>query len=108
MSPSLGRSVPWGSGTSCFGAGCSAQRVCKAPQPRTKPPNPPSRSPAHSLPPSPLSLLALLWHHTLAVLSAAAGQQVPSAQRYKKLHCALKVPGGRVGVPGGDGCLGAG
>ncbi|NXY77599.1 UN13D protein, partial [Glareola pratincola] len=36
------------------------------------------------------SLLALLWHHTLAVLSAAAGQQMPSAQRYKKLHCALK------------------
>ncbi|NXH15936.1 UN13D protein, partial [Bucco capensis] len=36
------------------------------------------------------SLLALLWHHTLAVLSAAAGQQVPSAQHYKKLHCALK------------------
>ncbi|KAM9371241.1 protein unc-13 homolog D [Phaethornis superciliosus] len=36
------------------------------------------------------SLLALLWHHTLEVLSAAAGQQVPSAQHYKKLHCALK------------------
>ncbi|XP_021144346.2 protein unc-13 homolog D isoform X1 [Columba livia] len=36
------------------------------------------------------SLLTLLWHHTLAVLSAAAGQQVSSAQRYKKLHCALK------------------
>ncbi|KAM6050015.1 protein unc-13 homolog D isoform 3-T3 [Theristicus caerulescens] len=36
------------------------------------------------------SLLALLWHHTLAVLSAAAGQQGPSTQRYKKLHCALK------------------
>ncbi|KAM9222289.1 protein unc-13 homolog D [Leptosomus discolor] len=36
------------------------------------------------------SLLALLWHHTLVVLSAAAGQQVPSAQHYKKLHCALK------------------
>ncbi|XP_075026070.1 protein unc-13 homolog D isoform X3 [Calonectris borealis] len=36
------------------------------------------------------SLLTLLWHHTLAVLSAAAGQQVPSAQHYKKLHCALK------------------
>ncbi|XP_071620065.1 protein unc-13 homolog D isoform X2 [Heliangelus exortis] len=36
------------------------------------------------------SLLALLWHHTLDVLSAAAGQQVPSAQHYKKLHCALK------------------
>ncbi|CAM9695887.1 unnamed protein product [Bubo scandiacus] len=36
------------------------------------------------------SLLALLWHHTLAVLSAAAGQQVPSTQCYKKLHCALK------------------
>ncbi|XP_065708512.1 protein unc-13 homolog D [Patagioenas fasciata] len=36
------------------------------------------------------SLLTLLWHHTLAVLSAAAGQQFSSAQRYKKLHCALK------------------
>ncbi|XP_010001024.1 PREDICTED: protein unc-13 homolog D [Chaetura pelagica] len=36
------------------------------------------------------SLLALLWHHTLDVLSAAAGQQVPLAQSYKKLHCALK------------------
>ncbi|NXG29259.1 UN13D protein, partial [Dromaius novaehollandiae] len=36
------------------------------------------------------SLLGLLWHHTLDVLSAAAQQQVPSAQRYKKLHCALK------------------
>ncbi|XP_061867036.1 protein unc-13 homolog D isoform X2 [Colius striatus] len=36
------------------------------------------------------SLLALLWHHTLAVLSAATGQQVPSAQHYRKLHCALK------------------
>ncbi|XP_030898058.1 protein unc-13 homolog D isoform X5 [Melopsittacus undulatus] len=36
------------------------------------------------------SLLTLLWHHTLAVLSAAMGQQVPSAQCYKKLHCALK------------------
>ncbi|NXT76262.1 UN13D protein, partial [Zapornia atra] len=36
------------------------------------------------------SLLTLLWHHTLDVLLAAAGQQVPLAQRYKKLHCALK------------------
>ncbi|NWI16331.1 UN13D protein, partial [Crypturellus soui] len=36
------------------------------------------------------SLLGLLWHHTLAVLSAAAQQQVSSAQHYKKLHCALK------------------
>ncbi|XP_051490877.1 protein unc-13 homolog D [Apus apus] len=36
------------------------------------------------------SLLTLLWHHTLDVLSAAAGQQVPLAQSYKKLHCALK------------------
>ncbi|XP_030361781.1 protein unc-13 homolog D isoform X5 [Strigops habroptila] len=36
------------------------------------------------------SLLTLLWHHTLAVLSAAMGQQVPSVQCYKKLHCALK------------------
>ncbi|XP_009474916.1 PREDICTED: protein unc-13 homolog D [Nipponia nippon] len=36
------------------------------------------------------SLLALLWHHTLAVLSAAAGQQGPSTQCCKKLHCALK------------------
>ncbi|XP_010022050.1 PREDICTED: protein unc-13 homolog D [Nestor notabilis] len=36
------------------------------------------------------SLLTLLWHHTLAVLSAATGQQVPSVQCYRKLHCALK------------------
>ncbi|KAM6240455.1 protein unc-13 homolog D isoform 4-T4 [Spheniscus humboldti] len=36
------------------------------------------------------SLLTLLWHHTLALLSAAAEQQIPSAQCYKKLHCALK------------------
>ncbi|XP_054249817.1 protein unc-13 homolog D [Indicator indicator] len=36
------------------------------------------------------SLLTLLWHHTLAVLSAATGQQVPSIQHCKKLHCALK------------------
>ncbi|NWI98290.1 UN13D protein, partial [Crypturellus undulatus] len=36
------------------------------------------------------SLLGLLWHHTLAVLSAAAQQQISSAQHYKKLHCALK------------------
>lgn len=36
------------------------------------------------------SLLALLWHHTLAVLTAAAGPQTSSTQRYKKLHCALK------------------
>ncbi|XP_061222894.1 protein unc-13 homolog D isoform X4 [Neopsephotus bourkii] len=36
------------------------------------------------------SLLTLLWHHTLAVLSAAMGQQVPSAQCCKKLLCALK------------------
>ncbi|XP_062447895.1 protein unc-13 homolog D isoform X5 [Rhea pennata] len=36
------------------------------------------------------SLLTLLWHHTLDVLSAAAQQQVTSAKRYKKLHCALK------------------
>ncbi|XP_025902610.1 protein unc-13 homolog D [Nothoprocta perdicaria] len=36
------------------------------------------------------SLLGLLWHHTLDVLSAAARQQVPSAQHYRKLHCALK------------------
>uniref|UniRef100_A0A8C6YST3 Unc-13 homolog D n=1 Tax=Nothoprocta perdicaria TaxID=30464 RepID=A0A8C6YST3_NOTPE len=31
------------------------------------------------------SLLGLLWHHTLDVLSAAARQQVPSAQHYRKL-----------------------
>uniref|UniRef100_A0A669Q196 Unc-13 homolog D n=1 Tax=Phasianus colchicus TaxID=9054 RepID=A0A669Q196_PHACC len=36
------------------------------------------------------SLLALLWHHTLAVLTAAAGPQVPSVQHCRKLHCALK------------------
>ncbi|XP_032562576.1 protein unc-13 homolog D [Chiroxiphia lanceolata] len=36
------------------------------------------------------SLLTLLWHHTLSVLSAAAAPQVPSAQHYKRLHCALK------------------
>ncbi|NWW52409.1 UN13D protein, partial [Pedionomus torquatus] len=40
--------------------------------------------------PCPRSLLTLLWHHTLTVLSAAAEQQVPSTQCYKKLHCALK------------------
>lgn len=57
--------------------------------------------------PHALSLLTLLWHHTLAVLSAAAGQQVSSAQRYKKLHCALKVPwGGTEVVPGKDGVFG--
>uniref|UniRef100_A0A8C6YVB9 Unc-13 homolog D n=1 Tax=Nothoprocta perdicaria TaxID=30464 RepID=A0A8C6YVB9_NOTPE len=33
----------------------------------------------------PRSLLGLLWHHTLDVLSAAARQQVPSAQHYRKL-----------------------
>lgn len=43
--------------------------------------------------PRPRSLLALLWHHTLAVLTAAAGPQTSSTQRYKKLQCALKVPG---------------
>lgn len=56
-----------------------------------------------SLPPPLLcSLLALLWHHTLAVLTAAAGPQVPSVQHCRKLHCALKVPGRVVvgGVPG--------
>uniref|UniRef100_A0A8C2YHF3 Unc-13 homolog D n=1 Tax=Coturnix japonica TaxID=93934 RepID=A0A8C2YHF3_COTJA len=31
------------------------------------------------------SLLALLWHHTLAVLTAAAGPQVPSLQHCRKL-----------------------
>ncbi|NWI97415.1 UN13D protein, partial [Pitta sordida] len=36
------------------------------------------------------SLLTLLWHHTLSVLSAAAAPQVPSAQHYKRLFCALK------------------
>ncbi|KFW84284.1 Protein unc-13 D, partial [Manacus vitellinus] len=36
------------------------------------------------------SLLTLLWHHTLSVLSAAAAPQVPSAQHYKRLYCALK------------------
>ncbi|XP_053939000.1 protein unc-13 homolog D isoform X4 [Cuculus canorus] len=36
------------------------------------------------------SLLALLWRHTLAVLSAAAGQLGSSTQHYKKLHYALK------------------
>ncbi|XP_052543608.1 protein unc-13 homolog D isoform X1 [Tympanuchus pallidicinctus] len=36
------------------------------------------------------SLLALLWHHTLAVLTAAAGPQVPLVQHCRKLHCALK------------------
>ncbi|NWR31896.1 UN13D protein, partial [Tachuris rubrigastra] len=38
------------------------------------------------------SLLTLLWHHTLSVLSAAAAPQVPSALHYRRLHCALKVP----------------
>ncbi|OXB81129.1 UNVERIFIED_CONTAM: hypothetical protein H355_005059 [Colinus virginianus] len=36
------------------------------------------------------SLLALLWHHTLVVLTAAVGPQVPSLQHCRKLNCALK------------------
>ncbi|NWV33932.1 UN13D protein, partial [Grantiella picta] len=36
------------------------------------------------------SILALLWHHTLSVLSAATGPQVPSAQHSQRLFCALK------------------
>ncbi|XP_017598680.1 PREDICTED: protein unc-13 homolog D [Corvus brachyrhynchos] len=36
------------------------------------------------------SLLTLLWHHTLSVLSAAGGPQVPSVQHYQRLFCALK------------------
>uniref|UniRef100_A0A8C0BJR8 Unc-13 homolog D n=1 Tax=Buteo japonicus TaxID=224669 RepID=A0A8C0BJR8_9AVES len=39
------------------------------------------------------SLLALLWHHTLAVLSAATAQQVPSAQRYKNLELCFHAEG---------------
>lgn len=67
--------------------------LCKASQPKT---NPPLSSLLWTAPltaffPCTLSLLTLLWHHTLAVLSAATGQQVPSVQHCKKLHCALKV-----------------
>ncbi|NWT58090.1 UN13D protein, partial [Erythrocercus mccallii] len=36
------------------------------------------------------SLLTLLWHHTLSVLSAARGLQVPSVQHCQRLFCALK------------------
>ncbi|XP_021397370.3 protein unc-13 homolog D [Lonchura striata] len=36
------------------------------------------------------SLLTLLWHHTLSVLSAAQGPQVPSVQHCQRLFCALK------------------
>ncbi|XP_016158287.1 PREDICTED: protein unc-13 homolog D isoform X2 [Ficedula albicollis] len=36
------------------------------------------------------SLLTLLWHHTLSVLSAARGPQVPSVQHCQRLFCALK------------------
>uniref|UniRef100_A0A8B9PYL2 Unc-13 homolog D n=1 Tax=Apteryx owenii TaxID=8824 RepID=A0A8B9PYL2_APTOW len=39
------------------------------------------------------SLLGLLWHHTLDVLSAAAQQQVPSAQRYKNLELCFYAEG---------------
>lgn len=99
--PSLGLAAQ-PSGMSQFPLG-----LCKAPRPRTKAPNPPPLDPPPALLtaflPHPCSLLALLWHHTLAVLSAAAGQQVPSTQRYKKLHCALKVlvgDRGRVSLAG--------
>ncbi|XP_058708270.1 protein unc-13 homolog D isoform X2 [Poecile atricapillus] len=36
------------------------------------------------------SLLTLLWQHTLSVLSAAQGPQVPSFQHCQRLFCALK------------------
>ncbi|XP_050837509.1 protein unc-13 homolog D isoform X3 [Serinus canaria] len=36
------------------------------------------------------SLLTLLWHHTLSVLSAAQGPQLPSVQHCQRLFCALK------------------
>ncbi|XP_041342599.1 protein unc-13 homolog D isoform X3 [Pyrgilauda ruficollis] len=36
------------------------------------------------------SLLSLLWHHTLSVLSAALGPQVPLVQHCQRLFCALK------------------
>ncbi|XP_062362516.1 protein unc-13 homolog D isoform X5 [Cinclus cinclus] len=36
------------------------------------------------------SLLTLLWHHTLSVLSAARGPHVPSVQHCQRLFCALK------------------
>lgn len=75
--------------------------LCKAPRPRTKAPSPLPWTLAPAFLPHPRSLLTLLWHHTLAVLSAATAQQVPSAQHYKKLHCALKVPVGDRGSPAG-------
>lgn len=111
VSPSLSRGVlpaPWSLGTSHFGAGCSVQwdePGFAIPQG----PNPPKTTtcPLTAFLPHALSLLTLLWHHTLAVLSAAAGQQASSAQRYKKLHCALKVPWGGTGVvPSKDGVFG--
>lgn len=52
--------------------------------------------PAHSLP-LPCSLLTLLWHHTLSVLTAARGPPVPSVQHSQRLFCALKVPRGSRG-----------
>lgn len=111
VSPSLSRGVlpaPWSLGTSHFGAGCSVQwdePGFAIPQG----PNPPKTTtcPLTAFLPHALSLLTLLWHHTLAVLSTAAGQQVSSAQRYKKLHCALKVPWRGTGVvPSKDGVFG--
>lgn len=57
--------------------------------------------PAHSLP-LPCSLLTLLWHHTLSVLSAARGPQVPSVQHCQRLFCALKVPKGEARGPWKD------
>ncbi|XP_038012824.1 protein unc-13 homolog D [Motacilla alba alba] len=62
--------------------------LCRALHLKTIPPAQPL-VPAHSLP-LPRSLLTLLWHHTLSVLSAARGPQVPSVQHCQRLFCALK------------------
>lgn len=103
----LGRSIlsaPCGLGPSHFGAGGMRHfllGLCKALQLKTIPPAHPL-APAHSLP-LPCSLLTLLWHHTLSVLSAAGGAQVPSVQHYQRLFCALKVPRGSRGSLAGTG-----
>lgn len=100
-SPSLGQEHP----LSSMGLGPS---LCRAGQDEALPsgalPSPSAEElnpaqplgPAHSLP-LPCSLLTLLWHHTLSVLSAARGPQVPSVQHCQRLFCALKVPRGSRG-----------
>lgn len=97
----LGKSIPsapWGLGPSHFRAGRMRHfllGLCRALQLKAIPAAQPLDA-AHSLP-LPCSLLTLLWHHTLSVLSAARGPQVPSVQHCQRLFCALKVPGGSRG-----------